>query len=498
MTDLVAARRPFVDGQWVGGEGGELVVASPATEQTIATVEAASTGQVERAIGAARRASDEGPWPRLSAPERIAAVLRLADALEARRDVLIETVIGEAGCPRGVTEIAQVGMALHSIRELTDLYGRMPAWEHNEVPLADHLVGSAVRLSIRRYEPTGVVAAITPYNFPFITNVWKVVPALLAGCTTVLRPSPLTPLEARVLGEAAEEAELPPGVLNVVPEAGDEGAILLTTHPGVDVVSFTGSTTVGRAVAAQAAPTLKRVILELGGKSVQIHLPDALDGDGNGGLGGVVASSMIVFASHAGQGCALQTRLLVPEDRRADVVDAVAAAASSLPVGDPADPAKLVGPLITAAQRDRVHGIVTDAVDAGARLVCGGKPPAEPTTGWFYEPTVLDVPDQSNPVAQPEVFGPVLAVLGYRDVDEAVAIANDSELGLSGGVYTGDLALGLSIAERIRSGTVQVNTGWASGYTPMGGYKQSGYGRERGAAGIRAFQELKHVVVGSR
>jgi acyl-CoA reductase-like NAD-dependent aldehyde dehydrogenase len=206
VTDLVAARRPFVDGQWVGGEGGELAVASPATEQTIATVETASTSQVERAISAARRAFDEGPWPRLPAPERIAAVLRLADALEARRDLLIETVIGEAGCSRGVTEIAQVGMALHSIRELTDLYGRMPGWEHNEVPLADHLVGSTVRLSIRRYEPTGVVAAITPYNFPFITNVWKVVPALLAGCTTVLRPSPLTPLEATVLGEAAEEA----------------------------------------------------------------------------------------------------------------------------------------------------------------------------------------------------------------------------------------------------------------------------------------------------
>jgi acyl-CoA reductase-like NAD-dependent aldehyde dehydrogenase len=207
---------------------------------------------------------------------------------------------------------------------------------------------------------------------------------------------------------------------------------------------------------------------------------------------------MVVFASHAGQGCALQTRLLVPEARKAEVIDAVAAAASGLPVGDPADPAKLVGPLITAAQRDRVHGIVTDAVDAGARLVTGGKAPKDLTTGWFYEPTVLDVPDPGNPVAQREVFGPVLAVLGYRDVDEAVAIANDSELGLSGGVYTGDLALGLSIAERIRSGTVQVNTGWASGYTPMGGYKQSGYGRERGAPGIRAFQELKHVVVGSR
>jgi aldehyde dehydrogenase (NAD+) len=340
-----------------------------------------------------------------------------------------------------------------------------------------------------------VVAAITPYNFPLITNIWKVVPALLAGCTVVLRPSPLTPLEATVLGEASEEADLPPGVLNIVPEAGNEGGVLLSTHRAVDVVSFTGSTTVGRAIAAQAAPTLKRVILELGGKSVQLHLPDTFS---DGGVGSVIVASLTVFASHAGQGCALQTRLLVPEDARARVLDAVAAAAASLPSGDPSDRGNLVGPLVSRAQRDRVHGIVTDAVDVGARLVTGGRRPAHLDRGWFYEPTVLDAPSNANPAAQREVFGPVLTVLGYRDIDEAIAIANDHELGLSAGVYTGDLAAGLAIAERLRTGTVQVNTGWASGYTPMGGYKQSGYGRERGAAGIRAFQELKHVVVGSR
>jgi acyl-CoA reductase-like NAD-dependent aldehyde dehydrogenase len=425
----------------------------------------------------------------------MAAVLRLAGALEARRDVLVETVIQEAGCPRGVTEMVQVGLALQSLRELTELYGRLPAWEHNEVPFAGQLVGSTVRLSIRRYEPAGVVAAITPYNFPFVANVWKAVPALLAGCTVVLRPSPLTPLEATVFGEAAQEAGLPPGVLNVVPEAGNEGAVLLTTHPAVDSVSFTGSVAVGRAVAAQAASTLKRVILELGGKSVQLYLPDTLTG---GGLDQVAAGAQLVFGSHAGQGCALSTRMLVPEDKRAEVLDAAAAAAASMTIGDPSDPANLVGPLITATQRDRVHGIVTDAVDAGARLVTGGRRPPHLDRGWFYEPTVLDAPSPGNPAAQREIFGPVLTVLGYQDVEEAIAITNDSELGLSGSIYTGDLALGLSIAERIRSGTVQVNTGWFSGYTPMGGYKQSGYGRERGAAGIRAFQELKHLVVGSR
>jgi len=490
---LITERRPFVDGQWLRGAGGELAVSSPASEEVVARVEAASPAQTESAVLAARRAFDSGPWPTLTSKERIAAVLRMADALEARRAELVETVIQEAGCPRRVTEMAQVGMALDSIRELCELYGRMPAWEHNEAPLADHLVGGDVRLSIRRFEPAGVVAAITPYNFPFITNVWKVVPALLAGCTVVLRPSPLTPLEAIVFGEAAEEAGLPPGVLGVVPETGSEGGELLTTHPAVDLVSFTGSTDVGRAIAAQAAPSLKRLILELGGKSAQLHLPDTFEG---GGIGKVVQGVMTVFASHAGQGCSLQTRLLVPESKRAEVLDALEKVVTGLPIGDPSDPANLIGPLITAAQRDRVDGIVSDAVSSGAKLVTGGRRPPQLERGWFYEPTLLDAPSPDNPAAAREIFGPVVTVLGYRDIEEAVAIANHSEFGLSCGIYTGDLQQGLSIAERIRSGTVQINTSWASGYTPMGGYKQSGYGRERGAAGIRAFQELKHVVVG--
>lgn len=494
MTDLVAARQPYLNGEWIRGAGAPLDVESPATGDVVASVETTTPEQVRAAIAAARGAFDEGPWPGLHAAERIATIRRFRDALEARRSVLVETVIEEAGCPRGVTEVAQVGMALSSIGELIDLYERLPQWEHNEVPLSEHLAGSTVRLSIRRFEPAGVVAAITPYNFPFITNVWKVVPALLAGCTVVLRPSPLTPLEATVLGEAAEEAGLPPGVLNVIVESGSDGAVLLTTDPEVDVVSFTGSTAVGRAVAAQAAPTLTRVLLELGGKSVALHLPDVFDA----GVGGVVGAALTVFASHAGQGCALQTRVLVPDERRAEVVEAIAATAATLKIGHPSDPATMVGPVISETQRTRVDDLVQRAVADGARCITGGRAPSGLERGWFYEPTVLDAPDPSNPANQHEFFGPVLSVLGYRDLDDAVRIANATEYGLSGGIYTGDLALGLRLAERIRSGTVQVNTGLAAGYTPMGGYKQSGYGRERGAAGIRAFQELKHVVVGSR
>ena len=497
MTDLVSARQPFIDGEWTTGVGDPVTVTSPATGQAVAVVEGASPQQVGAAIAAARLAFDEGPWPTSSPAERATAIRLFGEALESRRHLLVETVIEETGCPRSVTEYAQVGMALSSIRELTDLYERLPEWEYNEVPLAEHFVGSSVRMSIRRFEPAGVVAAITPYNFPLITNIWKVIPALLAGCTVVLRPSPLTPLEATVLGEAAQEAGLPPGVLNIVVEQGSEGAVLLTTHRDVDVVSFTGSTTVGRAVATQAASTLKRVILELGGKSVALHLPDVFDAAG-GGIASVIGPALTVFASHAGQGCALQTRVLVPEEQRAAVVEAIAAAAAALKIGDPSDPSTMVGPLITEIQRARVDDLVQRGVAAGARVAAGGRVPAGLDHGWFYEPTVLDAPDPANPANQHEFFGPVLSVLGYRDVDDAVRIANATEYGLSGGVYTADLALGLRVAEQIRSGTVQVNTGLAAGFTPMGGYKQSGYGRERGAPGIRAFQELKHVVVGSR
>jgi acyl-CoA reductase-like NAD-dependent aldehyde dehydrogenase len=492
MSDLVTARRLYVDGRWVAGAAPEVAVESPATGEVVTTVDGASVAQVADAVTAARRAFDEGPWPTLAPAERLAAVRRFGDALAARRDLLVETVIAEAGCPRGVSDHAQVGLALASIAELCDLYERLPEWEHNEVPLDQHLAGSAVRLSIRRWEAAGVVAAITPYNFPFTTNVWKVVPALLAGCTVVLRPSPLTPLEALVMGEAADEAGLPPGVLNVVVEEGSEGAVVLTTDPAVDVVTFTGSTSVGRAVAAQAAPTLKRCILELGGKSVALHLPDAVED----GMAGVVGAALAVFAAHAGQGCALQTRVLVPEAQRRAAIEAIAAVAQTLPIGDPGEASTVIGPLITEVQRGRVDDLVQQSVAAGAVVATGGKAVDRP--GWFYEPTVLDAPDPVNPGNQHEFFGPVLSVLGYRDLDDAVRIANATPYGLSGGIYTGDLATGLALAGRIRSGTVQVNTGMAAGFTPMGGFKQSGYGRERGAAGIRAFQELQHVVVGSQ
>ncbi|MGW1029131.1 aldehyde dehydrogenase family protein [Streptomyces sp. NPDC002577] len=322
-------------------------------------------------------------------------------------------------------------------------------------------------------------------------DVVKVFPALAAGCTVVLRPSPRTPLTSLLLGEAAQAAGLPPGVLNTVAESGTEGAVTMTTHPAVDLVTFTGSTGVGRQIAAQAAPTMKRLVLELGGKSVQLYLPDALAE----GPGRAVAGAAGVFANHAGQACVAQTRMLVLKEHEEQVLQALAAFAPQLAAGDPRDPGTLVGPLITEAQRDRCARYVADGARAGGRIVTGGRPIDRP--GWYYEPTVISVDGNDNPACRDEIFGPVITVQAYADLDEAVAIANDTDYGLSAGVYTDDQAAGVAVADRIHTGTVQINTACATAYTPSGGVKQSGVGRERGVAGLRAFQEIKHVVVGT-
>jgi acyl-CoA reductase-like NAD-dependent aldehyde dehydrogenase len=489
VADLLSFDRIYIDGAAVKGDAEPLDVEDPALEHSFTTVPTASVEQVDQAIGAARRAFDRGPWSRLPVGERVATLLRLADRLRAQRAELIETIIAETGSTRLIAQWAQVDMSLDQARQLSELFATLPAWEHNELPLLDSFdpAGRDVVMSVRRYEPCGVVAAITPYNFPLQTNVWKVFSALAAGCSVILRPSPLTPLTALALGAAAAEVGLPPGVLNVVVEGGSAGAELLTSDRRVDCVSFTGSTAVGRRIAAQAAPTVKRVLLELGGKSVQLYLPNA--------LAGLEAGASVVFGSLAGQGCSLQTRVLVPQESLAEAVERVAALARSLRVGDPRDPATVVGPVISAAQRDRVERLVAAGVEAGGRVVAGGRRPAHLDVGYYVEPTVVVVDDNSNPLAQQEVFGPVLTVQGYRDVDHAIEITNDSEYGLSAGVYTADLRLGLALTERIRTGTVQVNRGAANAYTPMGGVKQSGIGRERGVAGFREYQDLKHVVV---
>jgi aldehyde dehydrogenase (NAD+) len=379
--------------------------------------------------------------------------------------------------------MSQVALPLGQAPEIISLFCALPETEENPLSLAARVSATgAVIQSHRRYTPIGVVAAVAAYNFPFLTALWKLFPALIAGNTVVLRPSPLTPLSAMVFAEAAIEAELPPGVLNIVIEPGLEGARLLTTHPAVDMVAFTGSTAVGTQVMAQAAPTMKRIQLELGGKSAQIFLPDSADRAAQIAAG--------VCTAHAGQGCALGTRIFVPQERKADVLEQISAIFAKIRVGRADDKDTQLGPVISAAQRARCAHFVALAVQNGGRVVAGGKRPAHLDKGFFFEATALDVPDNSNPAAQEEIFGPVVTIIGYRDLDHAVAMANDSRYGLSGYVFGQDKAAAFKVGLGIRSGTVNVNAGMMSSYISSGGQRMSGINRERGVEGLRLYQNM--------
>ncbi|WP_280397621.1 aldehyde dehydrogenase family protein [Nocardia carnea] len=486
MSTILTEHRSYIAGDLISGTE-TLAVENPADESHLADIPATPLSEIERAILVARRSFDSGVWADTPATERAAVLRAMLSYLETVREPLVATMVAEAGQPRVFAERSQFHSGLAMARGMIDLYLSLPHEESNPVP-ADELLRGRVALSLRRHEPVGVVAAITPYNAAIIMALQKIVPALLAGNSVILRPSPLTPISSLVFGAAADAAGLPRGVLSVVVESGSAGAELLTTHPAVDMVSFTGSTSIGRRIMAQAAPTLKRVALELGGKSAQIYCADA--------IGKVAAGAAAVVAGTAGQACVAATRMLVPREHKDEVLEVVARTYAGLVVGAPADPATTIGPLISAAQRERCESIITRAVDKGATVVRGGGRPPAFTRGYYFEPTVLDVPDNGNPAAQEEIFGPVLSVLGYRDIDDAVRIANDSPYGLSAQVYGADPAAATAIAHRLRTGAVNVNTALFSAYAPSGGYKQSGLGRERGPDGIRAFQEVKHLVIG--
>jgi aldehyde dehydrogenase (NAD+) len=486
MAGIVAERHSYVAGRWIEGDQ-TFRVENPADESVIVELAATPMAEVERAITEARRSFDSGSWADLPARDRARVLNTFLDHLESQHAAVVATCVAEAGQPAWFAEMAQFGPAMSFARSTIDLFLSMPHEEPNPVPI-DELVRGRVALSVRRYEPVGVVAAITPYNAAFLMAFQKIIPALMAGNSVILRPSPLTPLSSLVLGTAAEAAGLPPGVFSVLVEEGAAGAELLTTHPAVDMVSFTGSTAVGRLILAQAAPTVKHVALELGGKSAQIYLADAVER--------VAAGAAAVVAGTCGQACVAATRMMVPIEQKADVVAAVAAAYGGLVVGPPTEPGTMLGPVISAGQRARCERFVALAEEHGGKVVVGGGRPAGLDRGYYFEPTVLDVPDNGNPAAQEEIFGPVLTVIGYQDVDDAVRMANDSIYGLSAQVYGADVAAATAVARRIRSGAVNVNTGGMfSAYAPSGGYKQSGLGRERGTDGIRAFQELKHILI---
>ncbi|MFZ4585366.1 MAG: aldehyde dehydrogenase family protein [Acidimicrobiia bacterium] len=490
MPQLVQSRQPYIDGKYLSGDGPEIQVEHPADESIIATVESVSEGQIEQAITAARRSFDDGVWANLSKHDRIAALKKMAGYLQDRRDLIVDTVIGEAGAPWQNATQVQVGPPLQHIDDILWMAEQLDDQEYNPIPPNRLNDCGKVGVSMNLYEPIGVVGAISAYNFPFYLNVWKVFPALVQGCSVVLRPSPLTPLSATIFGEAADVAGIPAGVLNIIPDAGIEGGKLLTTHPAVDMVTFTGSSKVGAEIMAQAAGTVKKVHLELGGKSASIYLPD----DAENGW----QMCMGVFVSHAGQGCALTTRILVPDDRKEEVIEQAKTIGAMLPMGDPYDQNTMIGPLVNDAAVKRSRHFTELAVQDGATVVMGGDTPEgdQFAKGHWFAPTLLDVPSNANRAAQEEIFGPVACVIGYKDVEDAVRIANDSQYGLAGMVW-GATDQAVEVAKRIRSGTVWVNGAAPSSFAPFGGYKKSGIGREMGLHGLREYQEVKHLFVTS-
>lgn len=476
----------YINGVFVTGNGAELRVENPSDGSEVARFPGVSVEQIEATITAARQAFNKGDWSQRPMQERAQLLHKFIDAMEDRADAIKEILVAETGCPAYTNSMsAQFATPMRMAREIIDLMASLPETEENPLPPGEtqNRLGQQVR-SLRSYAPLGVVVGISAYNFPLHTGVWKALPALIAGNSVILRPNPLTPLSSMVaFAEAAEAVGLPPGVLNVVLEGGVEGARLLTTHPQVDMVTFTGSTPVGAQVAAQAAATFKRVHLELGGKSAQIFLPDAADK--------AAAAAVTVCTSHAGQGCVLGTRIFVPQARKAEIVAQAAAAVAALKLGRSTDPATQVGPVISASQVARCEHFVQLAAQQGGKVATGGKRPAHLDGGFFFEPTVLDLPNNSNPAAQEEIFGPVVGIIGYRDIDHAVAMANDSQYGLSGYVYGNNVDEAFAVAQRVDSGAVHVNGALSSTFVPFGGIKSSGLGHERGVEGMRMFQRLK-------
>ena len=472
--------RMLIDGKLVTADRTYPSV-NPATGQVLDHAPDASVADAQAAIAAARRAFDTTGWP-ADVEFRARCLDQLHRALTEHKEMLRELTIADVGAPRMITYGAQLELPIGIVRYYADLLPGYPMTE--ELGLMEFR-GQQHRRWIEK-EAAGVVAAIIGYNYPTQLALAKLSPALAAGCTVVLKAAPDTPLITLALGELiAEHTDIPPGVVNVLSSSDVAVGEVLTTSPDVDAVTFTGSTATGRRIMAAASATVKRVFLELGGKSALVVLDDA-------DLAGPIGTAAFATCSHAGQGCAIPSRMLVPRQQHDAIVEQVAAALGRVTYGDPIDQANYMGPLISERQRDKVDGMVQRAVAAGATLVTGGE---KVNPGYFYTPTLLTNVDPDSEIAQEEVFGPVLVIIPHDGDDDAVRIANNSIYGLSGVVYGSD-ERAVAVARRIRTGTIGVNGGaWFGHDVPFGGYKQSGVGREMGTAGLEEFLESKSLAI---
>lgn len=467
----------FIGGRWQSPSTTQrLSVISPHTEESIGETPEASPEDVDKAVTAARKAFDEGPWPRLSVGERMEKIEKLTAVYTAETDAIADLITAEMGSPKtfsrlgqGVGALAQMHLNLATARDF---------------PWVERRPGLFGEVHVRR-APVGVVGAIVPWNVPQFLIMPKMIPALIAGCTVVVKPAPETPLDAMWLAEMLEEIDLPEGVVSIVP-GGRETGEALVRHPGIDKISFTGSSATGRRIAALCGEKLKRVSLELGGKSAAIILDDA-------DIAHTVEHLKMASLMNNGQACVAQTRILVSERSHDEVVDALAEMMSGLQIGDPADDATDIGPLVAQRQQHRVQGYIQAGVDEGARIVLGGTDTPR-DRGWYVQPTLFTDATNDMKIAREEIFGPVLTVLKYSDEADAVRIANDSEYGLGGSVWTADVAHGLEIAAEVRTGTYGINMYTLDTTAPFGGFKQSGIGREFGAEGLCEYVELQSTV----
>lgn len=479
----------YINGAKVAPEAGTEAVINPATEAVIGQAPVASLSQVAAAIAAARDAFDNGPWPQMTLDQRGDILDKMVAALKARQADIAALIVAEVGCAQGITHMMQVANPINHLAS-TIRHGRRDDSERLPLDITPNMFAPDGPQNIGGTtvvrEPFGVVSAITGYNFPFLLNLAKIGPALMAGCTMILKPSQFTPYSALLFGEICAEIGLPKGVLNIVTGGIAEGQ-LLCTDERVDMVTFTGSEGVGAAIMAQAAPTLKKVHLELGGKSAMIVRHDA-------DVQRAAAMAVGFLSVNAGQGCAIPTRLLVHNSIRPAFVATAAAIAAHIKVGDASDPSVTMGPLIRESQRAKVEQYIALGKAAGATLVCGGGRPTGLTKGFFTEMTLFDNVTNDMAIAQDEIFGPIGCIIGFDSDEEAVKIANDSRYGLAGAIETADAAAGYAMALRIRTGSVALNGGTGTmSFAPIGGYKRSGIGREYGPNWLREYQHEKSV-----